>query len=270
VRRYESDLIVLLDMDECLIHADFKSQSAAQLYAHQLLPSEQQQQVQQQQQQEKDGTNSRAPATVESFPITLRDRVVPINLRPGLREFLCRVTQRFETHVFTAAGKSYADLVLNHLDPKGLLFAGRWYRDSCMEIVNRIRVKPILRLPIFSDRGATTAWDGSPHNEQHPALRRVVLVDNNPMSFLANPDNGILVESFTNNPCDRDLETVWHLLRELEGVDDVRPHLKSRFGLRQMLAVPLQLFSDFGQDSHCPPPQLGQQDKGKALEASAG
>ncbi len=50
----------------------------------------------------------------------------------------------------------------------------------------------------------------------------MVLVDNNPMSFLANPDNGILVKSFTRDPCDRDVETVWHLLlRELEGVDDV-------------------------------------------------
>jgi hypothetical protein len=65
--------------------------------------------------------------------------------------------------------------------------------------------------------------------------RRVVLVDNNPLSFLPNPSNGILVSSFYDDPKDDTLEAVMELLHELDGSDDVRPILDDRFGLKDAL-----------------------------------
>ena len=65
--------------------------------------------------------------------------------------------------------------------------------------------------------------------------RRVVLVDNNPLSFLPNPSNGILVSSFYDDPKDDTLEAVMELLHELDESDDVRPILDGRFGLRDVL-----------------------------------
>jgi TFIIF-interacting CTD phosphatase-like protein len=66
-------------------------------------------------------------------------------------------------------------------------------------------------------------------------VRRVVLVDNNPLSFLPNPSNGILVSSFYDDPKDDTLEAVMELLHELDESDDVRPILDDRFGLRDAL-----------------------------------
>jgi TFIIF-interacting CTD phosphatase-like protein len=160
-----------------------------------------------------------------------------MHLRPGLREFLRKLTQLYETHIFTAALPSYADPQLDHLDPHGELFAGRWYCDSCIYWPSRgAYVKSLLNLPIFFGRGAHAASNCSQQHQPHPALRRVVLVDNNENSFLTNPDNGILVSSFESDPSDVGPDGVWLELWCLEGVDDVRPHVKSAFGLDQMLA----------------------------------
>jgi TFIIF-interacting CTD phosphatase-like protein len=65
--------------------------------------------------------------------------------------------------------------------------------------------------------------------------RRVVLVDNNPLSFLPNPSNGILVSPFYDDPKDDTLEAVMELLHELDESDDVRPILDDKFGLKDAL-----------------------------------
>ena len=62
-----------------------------------------------------------------------------------------------------------------------------------------------------------------------------MLVDNNPLSFLANPSNGILVSNFYDDPKDATLDAVLELLQELDGEDDVRPVLEERFGLKDAL-----------------------------------
>lgn len=66
----------------------------------------------------------------------------------------------------------------------------------------------------------------------HTMECRVVLVDNNPMSFIANPSNGILVSNFYDDVNDSTLEAVWELLLELEHAPDVRPILDAKFGLK--------------------------------------
>jgi CTD small phosphatase-like protein 2 len=60
-------------------------------------------------------------------------------------------------------------------------------------------------------------------------------VDNNPLSFLANPENGILVNNFYNDPDDTTLFAVLDLLDELDQAQDVRPLLEERFSLKQAL-----------------------------------
>jgi CTD small phosphatase-like protein 2 len=201
-RSYDSDMIVILDMDECLIHSQFLS-SNAQSYAHQLKQKRIHQHLQ----------------PVDNFRFALPDgEMVHVNLRPGLQDFLKAVTDRFETHVFTAAMQVYAKPLLDHLDPNGAMFAGRWYREHCsFDPRQGAYVKNLTKLPLPVD------------------LDRVVLVDNNPLSFLANPSNGILVSSFYNDPTDASLASVWELLQELDDSHDVRPLLEERFGLKQAL-----------------------------------
>lgn len=60
-------------------------------------------------------------------------------------------------------------------------------------------------------------------------------MDNNPLSFLPNPSNGILVPSFYDDPKDEILEAVMELLNELDKSEDVRPILDNKFGLKETL-----------------------------------
>lgn len=225
-RKYESDLIVVLDMDECLIHSKFlSSPAAAQVYAHQL--RRQHNTANAATTDSKDGSGSGSAAAsklVDSFRVHLPDGdLVHVNVRPGLTDFLDRVTQKYETHIFTAAMKVYAKPVLDQLESNSnSKFAGRWYRESC-------QLCPVQG-----------AYIKNLHNLQgvvDPAyMDRVVLVDNNPLSFLAQPSNGILVSNFYNDPTDTTLPAVWQLLEELDQCQDVRPVLEERFRLKEALA----------------------------------
>jgi Dullard-like phosphatase family protein len=200
IREYDSDLVVILDMDECIIHSQFLNGPGAK-YAHQVRRTE-----------------ALGESEVDTFNISLPDgEMVRVHERPGLHEFLHQVSQKYETHIFTAAMEVYAKPLLNVLDPHGTIFTNCWYRESCS---------------LDSNVGAyvknlNVGWGDR--------LKRTVLVDNNPLSFLANPSNGILVSSFYNDPQDTTLPAVMDLLTELDDQPDVRPILESRFGLKQAL-----------------------------------
>lgn len=211
-RPYKSDLVVVLDMDECIIHSQFLSNPmAAQVMAHQL-----------QNQRRNSSNNSETASVVDHFRVQLPDGgdLVHVNVRPGLTEFLQHITAHYETHIFTAAMPIYAQPVLDQLEHDGSVqFAARWYRDSCAWDPHRNAY--------VKDLSALTPLQGR--------LHRTVLVDNNPLSFLSHPSNGILVSSFYNDPTDTTLVAVQKLLAELEPHDDVRPHLERRFGLKEAL-----------------------------------
>ena len=203
IQEYESNLVVVLDLDECLIHSEFVTGPGAE-YAHQV---------------KRANGAALGESSVDTFNITLPDgELVCVHERPHLREFLARVSEKYETHVFTAGMDVYAQAVVKMLDPHGTIFTGIWSRESCT---------------FDSSLGAYVkkldfAWGGD-------KLKRTVLVDNNPLSFLANPENGILVSNFYNDPKDTTLPAVLDLLHELDDEHDVRPVLDARFGLRQAL-----------------------------------
>jgi Dullard-like phosphatase family protein len=208
-REYESDLVVVLDMDECLIHSQFLN-GPGEKYAHQMRRNA------------NGGVSNGESDTVDTFNITLPDgELVKVNERPFLRDFLQAVSQKYETHIFTAAMQVYAKPVLDTLDPDGNIFTHYWYRESCdLDSTNGAYVKNLELLPHLANRG----------------LHKTVLVDNNPLSFLANPLNGILVSSFYNDAGDTTLPAVLELLEELDASTDVRPILDARFGLKKALA----------------------------------
>mmetsp|Transcript_24392 Transcript_24392/g.34370 ORF Transcript_24392/g.34370 Transcript_24392/m.34370 type:complete len:522 (-) Transcript_24392:107-1672(-) len=257
--RYESDLIVVLDMDECLIHSKFLSSKAASQWAYQV----------QRNNSDNNNTNDNTndpDAFVDSFCITLPDGdVVHVNKRPYLQEFLEAVTSKYETHVFTAAMPVYASPVLDALDPTGTMFTQRWYRHDCTFCTDvGAYIKDLNRLPTTNnncngaapqddDESSTStstaslstsslSWSSDQTNNTTTgkglplSKKRVVLVDNNPLSFLANPRNGILVSNFYDDPNDTTLEAVLELLHELNEMEDVRPTLDERFGLQEALA----------------------------------
>ena len=200
VREYESDLVVVLDMDECLIHSQFLQGPGAR-FTHQV-----------------QRTGSLGDSSVDIFSIRLPDgEQVRVHERPHLHDFLARVSEKYETHIFTAAMEVYAKPVLKMLDPHNRIFTHCWYRESCD----------------FDENLGAYVKNLDPVWGQN--LKRTVLVDNNPLSFLANPDNGILVSNFYNDPKDVTLPAVLDLLDELDNEEDVRPVLDARFGLKRAL-----------------------------------
>ncbi|VEU40009.1 unnamed protein product [Pseudo-nitzschia multistriata] len=212
-RNYTSDLVVVLDMDECLIHSQFLEGPGAK-YAHQL---------QQKGSSSLDGASSKG---VETFNITLPDgERVLVHERPHLHEFLREVSSKYETHIFTAAMEVYAKPVLKMLDPHGDIFSGIHYRESCQ--LDSTVGAYIKNLDLFCD-----SYD---EHERQQRLNRTVLVDNNPLSFLANPEHGILVSSFYDDSRDTTLPAVLDLLNELDKHEDVRPVLDAKFRLREAL-----------------------------------
>ena len=119
--------------------------------------------------------------------------------------------------VFTAGLKCYAEPLLNVLDPTGQFFRGRLFRPSCTQVPGVGYVKD-LALACNRDAG------------------RIVLVDNNPISCVPQPDNGIPIANFYDDPQDRALEELLALLLELKEFKDVRPILRKHFALRRELA----------------------------------
>ncbi|CAJ2658773.1 unnamed protein product [Trifolium pratense] len=124
--------------------------------------------------------------------------------RPGIDELLESLASRFEIVIFTAALKEYASLVLDRLD-RNRFISHRLYRDSCRSIDGKL-VKDL----------ALVGRD----------LKRVVIVDDNPVSFSNQPENAILIKPFVDDICDREL---WKLRRFFDGsdcFDDMRDAIK--------------------------------------------
>eukprot|EP01083_Nonionella_stella_P236051 829418_1 len=88
----------------------------------------------------------------------------------------------------------YAAPLLDRLDPKNEMFQKRYFREDC--IYDRslgVYVKDLRRAM-------------QQHADEEFNEKRVVLIDNNPMSFLANPMNGILVCNFYDDAKDDTLQ----------------------------------------------------------------
>ena len=195
-------LAVVLDMDECMLHTTSFSEGDTQRYR-----------------QEEDRPtlgkhNKNQPLTV-TFKMFDGCRGTA-NLRPNLHWFLDKCTALFDTYVFTAGTEAYASPLLDLIDPERKL-KGRFYRTSCRRVVcelGELYLKDLSSLPIPQP------------------LSRMVLVDNNPVSFLVQPCNGIPVVSWYDNVHDVVLKEVLDILKDISTLDDVRSKLDAMFGLK--------------------------------------
>ena len=148
-----------------------------------------------------------------SFPIRLfdLDDEYTVYKRPHLDDFLREVSTRFkEVHIFTTGAQDYADAILDHLDPTGTMFAGRWYRESCD------------RFNMLKDPTKLVVWGDHQMNE-----KRFVQVDDLPEYLLKHPHNGVIVPKFYNSGAQcKVLPNLLEVLLEVDGLPDVRPYLK--------------------------------------------
>ena len=100
--------------------------------------------------------------------------------------------------------KGYADIILDYIDPKNEFFQFRLYRDACIPIQQRLYIKDLRIIK-----------DYDPKN--------VILMDNSLYSFMNQPSNGMLVNSFYTNHKDTQLISAKNfLVNHILPCDDVR------------------------------------------------
>lgn len=66
-------------------------------------------------------------------------------------------------------------------------------------------------------------------------LRKSVLVDNSPHAFGYQVDNGIPIESWFDDPGDKELLKLSHFLETLQGTDDVRIVVREKFKTYELI-----------------------------------
>ncbi|XP_016649841.1 PREDICTED: LOW QUALITY PROTEIN: carboxy-terminal domain RNA polymerase II polypeptide A small phosphatase 1-like [Prunus mume] len=130
--------------------------------------------------------------------------------RPGLQDFLRQVSQFAELVLFTAGLEGYARPLVDRIDVDNL-FSCRLYRPSTTSTEYREHVKDLSGL--------------------EKDMRRIVIVDNNPFSFLLQPLNGIPCIPFSAGQTHDTqlLDVLLPLLKHLSLQKDVRPVLYERF-----------------------------------------
>ncbi|KAF6996291.1 hypothetical protein CFC21_012639 [Triticum aestivum] len=141
-----------------------------------------------------------------------RQRVnhVTVFERPGLHEFLQKTSEFADLILFTAGLEGYAKPLVDRIDAHNR-FCRRLYRPSTVTTEYRDHVKDLSCLS--------------------KDFRRIVLVDNNPYSFLLQPLNGIPCLTFSaGQPMDDQLmRVIFPLLKRLSLQNDVRPALHDAF-----------------------------------------
>ena len=121
--------------------------------------------------------------------------------RPYLEHFLMEMSYIYEIIVFTASLKEYAEPLMKRLDKHKVIKCvlnrehclfeqGNYFKD--LKVINR-------------------------------DIKDLIIIDNNPVSYFYNKENGVPILSWFNDPKDNELIKLIPLLKFLSRVNDVRP-----------------------------------------------
>ena len=147
-----------------------------------------------------------------TYEILIEKKKIRVNsmIRPGAREFLEYVSSIFEVVIFTASLSEYANPLLDFVDQnKKCNF--RLYREHCCTFSNGFTnsfTKDLKKL----DRD----------------MKNLLIVDNNPKSYMLNKDNGIPIKTWVEDINDKELYRLipYLIFLSSEKIKDVRPFLK--------------------------------------------
>lgn len=141
-----------------------------------------------------------------SFQIKVDQRVHVVNVlkRPYVNEFLTKMSKIFELVIFTASVSPYANPVLDRLDQNKVI-SHRLYREHCIKMSD-LYIKDLRKVG--------------------RSMKDVFLLDNNPISYVLNKENGLPINTWRFEKNDYELMKIIPLMELLSKVDDVRPVIK--------------------------------------------
>ena len=125
---------------------------------------------------------------------------IHVMVRPGVKEFLEKMSKLYEIVIFTASVSKYADPLLNIIDKKGYC-PYRLFREHC-SLINTTFVKDLQRLG--------------------RDIKNIIIVDNSPISYALHPENGLPILTWFEDKSDRELYKITTILQFLSTVSDVR------------------------------------------------
>lgn len=151
-----------------------------------------------------------------------KEVTIGINIRPFWKEALEKIKDKYHIVAFTASHESYADSVLNYLDPQQKYFEYRLYRAHCVLCVIDDMKFYVKDLKILEDN-----YD----------LKDVVIIDNSILSFAYHLDNGIPISPFYDSKVDSELLDIADFLIKYADENDIRDKLKEVYKLNQYLEI---------------------------------
>jgi CTD small phosphatase-like protein 2 len=132
-----------------------------------------------------------------------------IRVRPYAHELLESASRLFEIIVFTAGTEDYAQIVVNILDPQRVYINRVLSRASCVHSKEGQLIKD---LTIIKDRD----------------INNMVIVDDSPISYSLQPNNGIPVTPYYGEEDDEELRYLADYLEELASSEDIIPYNQMR------------------------------------------
>ena len=122
-------------------------------------------------------------------------------IRPFFEKFLYEMSLCYNLYIFTSSAPKYSESIIKFLDINKVILQVL-NRDYCRNI-NGIFLKD---LSIFNKN-----------------FKDIIIVDNNPVSYSINKNNGIPIPTWIDDPNDNELLKLIPILQYLSTVNDVRP-----------------------------------------------
>ena len=180
--------LAIFDLDETLIHCELNPDNSAQTKIEVVLPNK-------------------------------TTKEIGLNIRPHWKEELLKIKTKYYLIMYTASHHSYADSVLNYLDPKKEIFDLRLYRNNCTIVNYEGKTFYIKDLRILKD----------------VSLKDMVIIDNSVLSFAFHLDNGIPILPYYHGEEGIEMQNLSKLLLKLSECDDIKLQLHNIIELREHL-----------------------------------
>lgn len=136
-----------------------------------------------------------------------------------MKECLEEINKYYVIIVYTASHQSYADCVLDHIDPNRTLIQYRMYRHDCVDVKlsgDTIYVKDLRVI-------------------KNVQMKDMIIIDNSVMSFAFQLENGIPILPYYDNPEDTELNFLTNYLKNVAKAEDLREENKARFRMAYFL-----------------------------------
>jgi Dullard-like phosphatase family protein len=142
-----------------------------------------------------------------------------LNIRPYWKECLEGIRNDYVIIIYTASHQSYADSVLNYLDPNNEYFEYRLYRHNCVDVYVEGEKLYVKDLRII----------------KNVKMEDMIIIDNSVLSFAHQLDNGIPILPFYDNYDDNELIFLKNYLCDISHSQDLRIENKARIKMDYFL-----------------------------------